>query len=171
MNIVLTGFMGTGKTAVGRRLSEDLHIGFVDVDETIEKKAGHSVRHIFETQGEPAFRLLESRVIAELARQDRMVISTGGGALLNPQNREVLQEKGILVCLRAKTSTLLERLKDDITRPLLAGENVASRVERLMQEREAVYQVCPFQIDTDDKTIADVAAEIIRAIGPQWKAA
>lgn len=168
MNIVLTGFMGTGKTAVGRRLAEELHAPFVDVDETIERKAGHSVRHIFETQGEPAFRKLESEVIVELSGQDRSIISTGGGALLQVKNRENLQKKGILVCLRAQTSTLLERLKDDVTRPLLAGEDVEMRLKRLLKEREAVYALCPHQIDTDNKTITEVAAEIIRTISPKW---
>ncbi len=171
MNIVLTGFMGTGKSAVGRRLAEDLHVAFVDVDETIEKRAGHSVRNIFEHQGEAAFRILEADVITELSKVDRAVISTGGGALLNPKNQENLSRQGILVCLRAKTSTLLERLKEDVTRPLLTGENVEARMERLLKERQSIYDLCTFQIDTDDKTIAAVATEIIQAISPKWRAA
>src|SRR5688572_32419312 len=112
MNIVLTGFMGTGKTLVGRRLAEELGLGFVDIDEAIEKRVGRSVRVIFETQGETAFRALEAEVIGELASRDRTVIATGGGALLNPQNRRNLEKNGILVCLRARTATVLERLKD-----------------------------------------------------------
>jgi shikimate kinase len=170
MNIVLTGFMGTGKTAVGRRLAEDLHVPFVDMDKAIEKKAGEPVAAIFERRGEAAFRALEREVAAELVQADRTVIATGGGALLNPENRAVLAKNGILVCLNAKMGTLLDRLKDDITRPLLAGENVAERMERLMKERETIYSSCPVQVATDGKTIAEVAAEIIAAVRPQWGA-
>lgn len=171
MNIVLTGFMGTGKSAVGRRLAEKLQAAFVDVDTEIQKQAGRSISAIFAEEGESAFRSLERKVIQEVAARDRTVIATGGGALLAAENRELLKKAGILVCLTARTGTLLERLKDDTTRPLLAGENVSERVERLMKEREAVYAECPHQIATDGKTISEVADEIILQIGAQWKAA
>src|ERR1041384_4553160 len=167
MNIVLTGFMGTGKSAVGQHLATELHVAFVDVDLTIKKKAGKSIKDIFVTEGEARFRALESEVISELAHRDQTVISTGGGALLNPKNREKLEKKGILVCLRAKTGTLLERLKDDLTRPLLAGENMEQKMDRLLKERQAVYDLCPIQVDTDGKTIAAVAAEIIEKVSPK----
>ena len=169
MNIVLTGFMGTGKTAVGRHLAAELRASFVDVDLAITKKAGKSIQSIFASQGEAAFRELESAVIAEVAGQDNTVIATGGGALLDPKNREKLQNNGILICLTAKMGTLLERLKDDLTRPLLAGENLEQKVERLMKERQDVYNLCPIQIDTDGKTIAQAAQEIIRKVSPQWQ--
>lgn len=168
MNIVLTGFMGTGKTAVGRHLADMLRVPFIDVDTAITKKAGKSIQAIFAAQGEAAFRELESSVIAEVAGQDKTVIATGGGALLDPRNRENLQKNGTLVCLTAKMGTLLERLKDDLTRPLLAGENLGDKVERLMKERQDVYSLCPVQIDTDGKTIVQVAQEIIQKVSPQW---
>ena len=168
MNIVLTGFMGTGKTAVGRHLADELHAPFIDVDTTIAKKAKKSIQDIFAAEGEPAFRDLESAVIAELAGQDKTVIATGGGALLDSKNRENLQKNGMLVCLTAKMGTLLERLKDDLTRPLLAGENIERKVERLMKERQDIYSLCPVQVDTDGKTIAQVAREIIEKVSPQW---
>jgi len=170
MNIVLTGFMGTGKTAVGRRLAEQLHVEFVDMDRVIEKKAGESVASLFTSKGEPAFRRLESQVAEELSRLDKTVISTGGGALLDPKNREHFQKNGILVCLTAKTATLLDRLSNDVTRPLLAGENVEQRMNRLMKERESVYALCPVQVATDGKTIAAVADEIARATASRWTA-
>ena len=103
--------------------------------------------------------------------QKKAVISTGGGALMNPQNREFLEKNGILVCLTARTGTLLERLKNDLTRPLLAGENMEERINRLMQERESVYAMCPIQVTTDDKTIEQAAQEVIQKITPLWKAA
>jgi shikimate kinase len=170
MNIVLTGFMGTGKTAVGRRLAEQLHLQFVDVDATVVKRAGRPIHEIFAAKGEAAFRELESAVIAEVASGDKTVIATGGGALINPKNREHLQRQGILVCLTARVGTLLDRLKDDVTRPLLAGENLSERLERLMKERQTVYDLCQVQVATDDKTIAEVAEEIIQKISPRWRA-
>ncbi len=168
MNIVLTGFMGTGKTAVGRHLAAELHANFVDVDMMIAQKAGRSINDIFSGDGEAAFRKQESVVIQEVAAQDKTVIATGGGALMDPANRENLAKNGILVCLSARMGTLLERLKDDLTRPLLTGESLEQRVERLMAERQAIYNLCPVQVDTDGKTIAQVAEEIIRKVSPQW---
>jgi len=169
MNIVLTGFMGTGKSVVGRHLAAELHVDFVDVDNAITKKAGKPIRDIFATEGEGAFRQFENEVIAELSKQDKTVIATGGGALLDEKNRVALEKNGILVCLTARMGTLLERLKDDLTRPLLSGENLEQKVERLMTERQAIYNVCPVQIDTENKTIAQVAKEIIQKVQPQWQ--
>lgn len=170
MNLVLTGFMGTGKTAVGRRVADELNAPFFDADREIVKKAGRPIAEIFSTSGESAFRALEAEVIAELAQHDKAVISTGGGALLSPQNRAHLEHNGLLVCLTAKVGTLVERLKDDFTRPLLAGEDLPQRLERLMKEREAVYAACPIQIVTDGKTIAQVTEEIVGRIVTQWSA-
>ncbi len=169
MNLVLTGFMGTGKTAVGRRLAETLHVTFHDADAAIARRAGRSVADLFAGEGEAAFRKLESEVVSELSAQDRVVIATGGGALIDSENRENLQRKGLLVCLTAKTGTLLERLKDDMTRPLLQGEALPQKIDRLMKERETIYALCPIQIATDGKTITEVADEILKRIAPQWK--
>src|SRR5947208_6951434 len=105
MNIVLTGFMGTGKTAVGRYLAADLHAPFIDLDTVIAKKAGASIKEIFATQGENAFRALECQTIAEIAHQDKTVIATGGGALSDSKNRELLESNGVLVCLTARMGT------------------------------------------------------------------
>lgn len=163
--------MGTGKSTVGRRVADILKVTFVDVDETIQRQTGKSISELFQTKGEPAFRALESATIQELSMQERSVISTGGGALMNPQNRIFLEKNGVLVCLNARTGTLLERLKNDLTRPLLTGENPEERIERLMQERQAVYAMCPIQINTDNKTIEEVAQEVVQKIAPMWKAA
>jgi shikimate kinase len=169
MNIVLTGFMGTGKSAVGRHLAAELHVPFIDVDTAISKKASKTIKDIFSGEGEAAFRRLERDVIAELSGQDKTVIATGGGALMDEQNRQNLGRNGILVCLSARMGTLLERLKDDLARPLLAGENREEQVNRLMKDRQAVYELCPIQVETDSKTIAQVAAEIIQKVSPKWR--
>src|SRR5882724_2390150 len=113
MNIVLTGFMGTGKTAVGRHLAAELKAKFVDVDMLIAQKAGRSIRDIFESEGEAAFRKQENAVIREVVAGDKQVIATGGGALMDASSRETLKKNSILVCLTAKMGTLLERLKGD----------------------------------------------------------
>jgi len=169
MNIVLTGFMGTGKTTVGRRVAEDLHVPFLDVDSAIEKEFGRSIRTIFETDGEAHFRQLESKTIKQLAAHDNVVIATGGGALLYTENRSVLKKNGYLVCLTARVGTLLERLKDDLSRPLLTGDDPASRMEQLLVERKGIYAVCDLQVHTDDRTIAEVANIIIEAVGSRWR--
>ena len=169
MNIVLTGFMGTGKTTVGRRVAEVLSAAFLDVDATIEKETGHSVRHLFEDRGEVHFRALERDTIARLAAWDHAVISTGGGALLDPDNRVALKKNGFLVCLTARTGTLLERLKEDMTRPLLVGEDPAGRIERLMRERNGVYALCDLQIQTDGRTIEEVSTSIVDVVKKRWK--
>jgi shikimate kinase len=171
MNLVITGFMGTGKSTVGRRVSELLKIPFFDVDETIKRQTGRSIADLFRDKGEASFRAMESSIIQELSMQNKAVIATGGGALMNPTNRDFLEKRGILVCLTARTGTLLERLKDDLTRPLLAGENMKERIDRLMQERQAVYAMCPIQITTDDKTITQVADEVVAKVTPLWQAA
>jgi shikimate kinase len=170
MNIVLTGFMGTGKSAVGRHLADQLHIPFIDMDVVISKKARLSVSDIFKTKGEAAFRTLEREAVLELSGMDKTVIATGGGVLLDPKNREHLQMNGILVCLTAKMGTLLERLKEDPTRPLVSGENLEQNVDRLMKERQSIYNSCPIQIDTENKSIAQVSAEIIKEVSSQWQA-
>lgn len=169
MNLVLTGFMGTGKSAVGRQVADQLRVPFRDVDVEIEKRAGKTIADIFVHEGEDAFRQLESDVIVEITRMDRQVIATGGGALMNAKNCQALETNGVLVCLRARTGTLLERLKDDVTRPLLAGENLEQKMARLMKDRQAVYDLCPIQLDTDNKTIIQVAEEIIQKVTPPWQ--
>ena len=169
MNVVLTGFMGTGKSTVGRRVADLLKVPFLDVDVTIQRQTGKTIPELFKTKGEAAFRALESATIQELSMQEKAVIATGGGALMNAENRQFLEKRGILVCLSAKSGTLLERLKHDHTRPLLAGENMQERIDRLMQEREAVYAMCPIQVATDDKTIEQVAQEVIEKISSRWK--
>lgn len=168
MNIVLTGFMGTGKTTVGRRVADKRGMLYRDIDEHIVELERRSVADIFATLGEAAYRRIEKSAVEELTQRDNYVISAGGGAILDADNRAMLSKNGVLVCLRAKTGTILERLKDDLTRPLLKGEDRETKIERLMKERQAVYDLCPVQVDTDGKTIMEVADEIITKVAPLW---
>lgn len=161
-NIILTGFMGTGKTAVGQAIAERLGRWFVDVDAVIERQAGRPIHQIFAQDGEPAFRALETEVIRSLTNESNLVISTGGGALLSPINRQRLQASGVLVCLRASVDTLLARLADTTNRPLLAGPDRRARIATLLAQRAALYDAIPLQVDTDRLSVPEVAEAVIR---------
>ncbi|MBZ0318527.1 MAG: 3-dehydroquinate synthase [Anaerolineae bacterium] len=138
--LVLTGFMGTGKTTLGRLVAEKVGVPFVDLDDVIVQKVGLSIPEIFEKYGEAGFRAWESAVCAEVAADPRvMVVATGGGALLNPTNRQAC-EKDIVICLFASPETIYERLKDQTDRPLLQVENPQERIAQLIKQRESIYQ-------------------------------
>jgi shikimate kinase len=170
MNVVITGFMGTGKSTVGRKVAEALGAVFIDLDTVIEKNAGQPVKILFSSRGEAAFRKMESEAVAEAVKADRTVIATGGGTLLDPASRERLQRNNnILVCLTATVGTLLERIKNDADRPLLQGEALPDRLKRIMKERESIYGSCPVQISTDGRSVDEIAGEIIQHVGKRWR--
>ena len=155
-NIVLTGFMGTGKSTVGRLVAELLRRPFVDCDEFIVQRAGKSIARLFAEEGEEHFRRLEREVCAELAAQQGQVIATGGGALLDPRNREALARQGLLVCLMATPDSIRARLARESGRPLFNGA-----WEALYQERLATYAAMTHQLVTDDRAPQDVAQEVV----------
>jgi len=138
-NIVLTGFMGTGKTVVGRIVAERLSRRFVDMDAVVASRLGMSVAEVFARLGEPFFRYEEGRLCRELAAQEGLVIATGGGALLDPANREALSRSGVLICLNARPDALLARLEGDQMRPLLAQGDREQRVKELLAQRKRHY--------------------------------
>ena len=148
MNLVLTGFMGTGKSTIGRLVAARLSRPFIDMDEAIEQQAGQTIPEIFNSQGEAAFRRLESQVCAELAARDGLVIATGGGALVNPTNRALMEQSGLIICLTATSEALLERLAGNGNRPLLNKPNPAQEIARLLAARAAAYAVLPHHVDT-----------------------
>ncbi len=138
--LVLTGFMGTGKTTLGRLVAEKVGVPFVDLDDVIVQKVGLSIPEIFEKYGEAGFRAWESAVCAEVAADPRvMVVATGGGALLNPANRVAFANE-VIICLQASPEVIYERLKDDSGRPLLTGENPLDRIATLLKQREPIYR-------------------------------
>lgn len=163
MNIVLTGFMGTGKSTVGRLLARRLGLKFVDLDELIEAEAGMTIKDIFASKGEPYFRDLESGVVKKLASGafgSSLVVSTGGGAVIRRENRSLFKAWGRLVCLRASVDEVLRRVGDRTDRPLLARPDRREAIETLLDEREAAYRDCDLEVDTTGVSIEKVAEKI-----------
>ena len=161
-NVVLTGFMGTGKTTVGRVVAERLGYAFVDTDDVIVERHG-PIPAIFATHGEPFFRELERDIASELAARDGLVIATGGRMLVDPANADVLAATGLVVCLTADVDTIVHRVaSDDVaTRPMLAGaSDVRARISDLLAERAQAYERF-VMVPTDDRMPADIADEIV----------
>ncbi|MDR5693789.1 MAG: 3-dehydroquinate synthase [Armatimonadota bacterium] len=163
-NIVLIGFMGTGKTAVGERLAGRLGWAFVDTDGLVEAREGRTIPEIFQSQGEAYFRHLESQVVGEVCLGERQVIATGGGVVLRPENRKLLREAGVVISLVAEPEALLARLGSAEGRPLLAG-NVQGNLLRLLREREPLYRDADIVLDVTGKELEDVVNECLDRLG------
>jgi shikimate kinase len=174
--IVLTGFMGTGKSEVGRRLATRLGRAFVDTDQLVERDAGKSVAAIFADDGEEAFRARERDAVATAAARRDAVIAVGGGAVLDAANRARLREAGVVVCLTASAETILRRVGETTHRPLLAGGEPRAAIERLLADRRPSYDAAAdLTVDTTDRRPEDVVEEICERVGrfererQQWK--
>jgi shikimate kinase len=159
-NIVLVGFMGTGKTTIGRLLAEQTGMPLVDMDTLIEDRAGKPITEIFAQDGEPHFRTLERNIAHELAEQEGQIISTGGGIVLNPDNLTDYEKNGLVVCLLASPETVLNRVKHDTTRPLLAGDK-QEKIIQLLETRKPLYEAITHKIDTNDADPEAITAQII----------
>ncbi len=164
-NIILIGFMGTGKTTVGKRLAEQLGMRFADMDDCIVRHAGKSIPAIFADDGEPAFRAMERQVVIELSARRGLVVATGGGVVLNPANIADLRGSGLMVCLTAAVDVLLARLQGDAGRPLLSDGDKAGKVRSLLAARAPLYASIPVQIETDALSVEAVAENVIREYG------
>lgn len=162
LNIVLTGFMGTGKTSVGKILAEKLGFTFVDVDEMIEKTTGMKISDIFSKFGEPRFRDIETEVIKLITKKTGQVIATGGGAPLREENMDALKSTGVVFCLTASEDTIFERVKNSTERPLLQGNNLKNRIRELLMKRMDKYRNAHFLINTEGLTPREVAEKIIK---------
>ncbi len=161
-NIVLIGFMGSGKTSVGKELATLLEMDYLDTDELIIEKAQMSVNEIFNTYGESGFRKLEKEIIAGLKGTKNKVIACGGGAVLEAENAKVLKHIGKLVWLQASGESIYNRLSGDIARPLLKSNSTKEGLAELLQHRLPIYEkICDFKVNTNDKDIAEVASEVI----------
>lgn len=160
-NIVLVGFMGTGKTTVGRLLAEQTGMPLVDMDTLIEERAGKTINEIFAEEGEPHFRSLERDIASELAARDGQIISTGGGIVLNPDNIADFEKTGLVICLLADATSVLERVRHDTSRPLLVGDKEAKIIE-LLEARKPLYEAITHSIDTSGRPSPEpTAREII----------
>lgn len=160
-NIILTGFMGTGKTSTGRIVAERLGWPFIDLDERIVARAGKPIPRIFAEDGEPAFREMEARACQELSEAAGLVVATGGGAVLRAENRAALVSGGTVICLEAAPEALAERLGTATDRPMLAGADRRERIVELLAAREAAYATLPHHVDTTGLSASQVADRVL----------
>lgn len=160
-NLVLLGFMGTGKSAVGRRVAALAGASFFEMDAELEQRAGKPISRIFSEDGEPAFRAMEARLAEEWGRKAGAVISCGGGAVLREENLRALGANGLLVCLTARPEVILERTARSKKRPLLAGEDPEKKIRDLLAARAPAYAKIPVQVDTSDAGLEDLAARLL----------
>lgn len=168
-NIVLIGFMGSGKTTIGSALAEATGMPVRDTDAIIEESAGTTISEIFRVQGEKAFRHLETRTLAILrdTETDPTIYSTGGGIIMQEINRPLLHELGTVVWLRIRPETVLMRLAGDTTRPLLAGPDREQKAHDLIEVRRPAYTECAdLIVDVDGKTPEEIVQEIIEQV--EW---
>lgn len=161
-NIFLVGLMGAGKTTIGRALARRLNKRFIDSDHEIEARTGASIPLIFEIEGEASFRQRESEVIRDLTAQENIVLATGGGAVLKPENRECLKTRGTVIYLRASVSSILQRTRNDKNRPLLQTADPRARLEQLACEREPLYlEIADLVIETGRPNIQFLVQAIV----------
>lgn len=161
-NIILTGFMATGKTTVGKRLAEQLGYAFVDTDDLIVERTGQTVAEIFHQKGEPEFRRLESEIARELGEKEGLVVSTGGRLMLDPANAAALGRRGWVFCLVATPEEIFDRISKDrhVKRPLLEAPDPMHRIVELMQQRKEGYGRFR-QMVTSGKTPDEITRELI----------
>jgi len=159
-NIILMGFMGTGKTTVGTRLAARLSLEFVDMDHEIEERAGKPISRIFAEEGEPHFRVLERALVEELSKRSGLVIGCGGGVVLDPDNVRDFSRSGLVVCLTATPETIFHRTAKETHRPLLEEQNRFQRIVALLAKRKALYAAVPNPIDTTSLPPEEVVRRI-----------
>ena len=163
--IFLVGPMGSGKSAVGRRLARDLGCEFLDSDAVIEERTGVDIAYIFEKEGEDGFRRREREVIDELTQRRGIVLATGGGAVLADENRDALSSRGRVVYLQTSIEEQIERTSHSRHRPLLTSGKPGQVLADLMAIRDPLYrEVADIQVDTDGRAVVDVASEIMRRL-------
>jgi len=158
--------MGSGKSAVGRRLARELGLDFVDSDEEIERRTGVDISYIFEKEGEPGFRLREAEIVDQLTRLRGVVLATGGGAILDAASRERLRSRGRVVYLRTTVDQQLVRTRRSADRPLLDNPDPRGTLARLMDVRAPLYaEIAAITVDTDGRKVKTVVDQIMRELG------
>lgn len=162
--IILTGFMGTGKTAVGEVLALRLGRPFLDTDQMVEKETGATIPEIFDKKGEDFFREIEKKMVKKALSEDKVVVATGGGAVLDPENLALMKEKGILIALSSSPEIISERLTQFEARPLLKGKDRLERIRQLFSKRSPFYEQADHIIDTSGKKIEEAVEEIVKLL-------
>lgn len=165
-NVLLIGFMGCGKSSIGRKLSYKIQRTVIDIDKQIEKEQNQTISEIFQKEGEESFRNMETEYLKSLIGNCRnQIISTGGGLPMREENRQLLKQLGCVVFLRVTAETIYERLRDDTTRPLLQGADPQLKIAKLIAERAVAYEsAADIIIDTDDKDFDQILSEIQEAL-------
>ena len=174
-NIYLTGFMGSGKTAVGKSLARSLQFEYIDTDEVIERKERRPIVTIFKEDGEPRFRKIERQVLIECAQIQKVVISLGGGTLIIPENREIIKRSGILIYLETSFDTLWERVRSTNKRPLMQrpdgtlmnDSEAIEHMKQLFDVRIKGYRQADLTVQTDDLSVSEVSGFILEQIGSE----
>ena len=169
-NLVLVGPMGAGKSSIGKRIAGRFGLAFVDADREIETRTGASVTTIFECEGEAGFRARETATLADLLHGEGQVIATGGGAVLDPENRALLRSRGFVVHMHADVDAQLARLARDRTRPLLAGDDRKEVLQRLAIERAPLYaDAAHLRFDTGPHACNEAAARLGHLVEVHWQ--
>ena len=161
VNLALIGFMGTGKSSVGRLVAEQLHFDYLDTDELIQSRTGRTIADVFEKDGEPAFRKLEQQLVSELAARRRTVIATGGGLPADPINLASLKTHALVVCLWASPEKIWERVRNQSHRPLLCDPNPRLKIRELLAAREPFYRQADVLINTDLRSAREAAQQVV----------
>jgi shikimate kinase len=160
-NVALIGFMGTGKSSVGRLVAEQLRFELVDTDELIEKRAGKTITEIFQQNGEPAFRDLEKQLVAELATRTGIVISAGGGLAANEANLKNLKNHAVVVCLWASPEKIFQRVRHQTHRPLLHDPDPLAKIKTMLAVREPFYRQADVIVNTELRSVKAVAQQVV----------
>ena len=164
-NIILVGPMGSGKSAVGRLLAQRLDLSLVDSDAEIEARTGVDIAYIFEREGEAGFRSREAEVLDDITQRPRVLVATGGGAVLDPGTRERMRSRACVVYLRTSVDQQLARTRHNSQRPLLMNPDPRGTLEQLMHQRAALYEeVADVTVDTDGRKVGTVVEEVLRRL-------
>jgi shikimate kinase len=163
-SIVLVGMMGAGKSSVGKKLAARLALPFIDADHEIEAAAGMSISQLMESYGEPEFRRLERRVMVRLLEGPMRVISTGGGAFMDPETRNLIRQRGISVWLKADPAILLERALRHDNRPLLRGGDPKQIMADLLKQREPIYAEADITAESDHRPVDETVTRVVKAL-------
>lgn len=163
VNLYLVGFMGTGKSTIGRAVAHKLGFLLLDSDHEIERGQGRTIPDIFAQEGEPAFRAMEREFILRGHPAERTVVACGGGLVIQPGMLAALKTRGVVVCLHASIETILDRTSRHRNRPLLEVDDPEARVRTLYAQREPIYNQCGTVILTDARPLHDIAAHVVRA--------